>query len=528
MLVYTETSASISILGGKLMTDPVFFAATYNNQTFECLDLPVGTGPATYTTPAGLLLPGHDGVYVALGAGDAPWHGARWDGGTPYADDGAGVLLDPLPSLYAAPALTNEFPWSTDRTNAFFTNTATVTMDQTGIDGTPNTGALIDDTSAAATQYSTRRFTGVPDDSNPLVVRYFIAKDSDQTRFPEFFCSLIFGTGVNIRPRVDTSNGDTHIQSSAGVVAIEVNDSDPWWEVLCQLDNNGTGNTAIDVYIYPAINDALIGASDVTTTGSVIHGHTDVFFNKTIAEVRGSAPIITAGAGATTAQIDINWPAANYPLRTNIAAYAEFQSPSGTSGGSSPGWYRQTSSGQHILRATPLAPIVARYINTGDASVSVSSGAQSLNAEIIRAAMAAHDASNDIVVKGDGVVEGTATDFKNVAAATPNIRLYRSTGHIDSITLTRNLRLYTDFADFAEADALIDALLAGSDTGFPFVVPAGPSTQVNDQYRAFLNARGFTTGNYNDDMFAFLGSLGYTGALSDRLNAWWAAGAPLT
>jgi hypothetical protein len=53
------------------------------------------------------------------------------------------------------------------------------------------------------------------------------------------------------------------------------------------------------------------------------------------------------------------------------------------------------------------------------------------------------------------------------------------------------------------------------------------SDNVNDAWREFLTARGFTTGNYNTDMFAYLGSKAYTGSLSDRLDQWWTAGAPL-
>jgi hypothetical protein len=37
----------------------------------------VGSGVPTFTTPAGLLLPDHEGLYHAFDAGEAPWHGAR-------------------------------------------------------------------------------------------------------------------------------------------------------------------------------------------------------------------------------------------------------------------------------------------------------------------------------------------------------------------------------------------------------------------------------------------------------------------
>ena len=47
------------------------------------------------------------------------------------------------------------------------------------------------------------------------------------------------------------------------------------------------------------------------------------------------------------------------------------------------------------------------------------------------------------------------------------------------------------------------------------------SGNINDAWREFLAEQGFDSGNYTDDLYAYLGSLGYTGALTDRIYQWW-------
>lgn len=48
---------------------------------------------------------------------------------------------------------------------------------------------------------------------------------------------------------------------------------------------------------------------------------------------------------------------------------------------------------------------------------------------------------------------------------------------------------------------------------------------INDQMVAYFAAFGFTTGDLNDRYYAYLGSLGYTGSLEDRIKAWCGNGA---
>lgn len=53
---------------------------------------------------------------------------------------------------------------------------------------------------------------------------------------------------------------------------------------------------------------------------------------------------------------------------------------------------------------------------------------------------------------------------------------------------------------------------------------AAGAESLPDAWRDMLTSKGFSTGNRTDDWFALLGSLGYTGAISDREYAFWIAG----
>lgn len=58
------------------------------------------------------------------------------------------------------------------------------------------------------------------------------------------------------------------------------------------------------------------------------------------------------------------------------------------------------------------------------------------------------------------------------------------------------------------------------------LIETGESTgYINDLYGIYLTGQGYTTGTVSDRMYAFLGGLGYTGTLNDRLYQFWLDGA---
>ena len=215
------------------------------------------------------------------------------------------------PSLYAAPELENSIPQSWDLTDAAWTETGTsvAALDAVGMSGAPNTACTLTDDDGAAYEYVAETIT-VPNDSSSNTVRIFIKKDADETRHPSVFVQLTGGTSVSQMPIFSTKTG-----AVGGRVFNEGSDEfnlrGEYWEGLLQVDNNSSGNTSLTVTIYAARSSN--GTSSATTaTGSIIVGNVELHEGKTIAEVRGSAPIFTSGSAATTDAVQIAYDIANH------------------------------------------------------------------------------------------------------------------------------------------------------------------------------------------------------------------------
>ena len=52
------------------------------------------------------------------------------------------------------------------------------------------------------------------------------------------------------------------------------------------------------------------------------------------------------------------------------------------------------------------------------------------------------------------------------------------------------------------------------------------ANSLMDSWKQFLELQGYPYGTYNDSLFAYLEGLGYTGALNDMLNSFYAGAAP--
>jgi hypothetical protein len=62
---------------------------------------------------------------------------------------------------------------------------------------------------------------------------------------------------------------------------------------------------------------------------------------------------------------------------------------------------------------------------------------------------------------------------------------------------------------------------SGEETNFTsWIRSLGYSDQVNDDFHLFMDSQGIPKGAFNDRFMAYLGGLGYTGTLSDRIKAW--------
>lgn len=237
-----------------------------------------------------------------------------------FATDRSGVALSDLPWLYGGPAGTNSITYSRDLTNAAWTKVGGVinSYDQVGLTGAANTATYLEDDDGAAYEYVSETIT-VPADTNLNIARWFVKKDTDETRFPFFGMDI---GAVAAYYHVNTKTGATSAEGTpAAGGAIEVNQVGDWWEVLVSLTNDGSTNQVI--YAIPA-RSTVIGTASVAATGSIIVGNVELHLNKTIAQVRGSTPIFTAGSTVSVNATDLSFDDANHS-DTEGAYYLEFK-----------------------------------------------------------------------------------------------------------------------------------------------------------------------------------------------------------
>ena len=253
--------------------------------------------------------------YVPTGATAASEYFSYENGNTVSSNvvtEAQGATLDPLPSLYGAPSYTNSLTYSNDLTNGAWTvsgGTPVVALSQAGLTGAPNTATLLTDDDGTVTERLGRTVT-IPNDSNPCTGRIFILKDSDETRFPAITWRVTGGTQVRRDIHINTKTGATAVWAGFSDGSSEVNDRGLWWEVLFSVTNNST-NSSMNVDIKPAAGSVL-GTESAAATGSIIVGNAELHLNKTIAAVRGSAPIITAASTVTTTAISMSYDIANH------------------------------------------------------------------------------------------------------------------------------------------------------------------------------------------------------------------------
>jgi len=286
-----------------------------NNLTdadFELYAQFLGHGSPSIVTPDGLALPDHLGVYHQLKANQPPWYGARMvsnGDGTykAYSNDAPGSTapLPIAPSFYAAPEMRNEIVQSRDLSNTAWQQSGTdvAAYDAVGLDGAISATTLTDD-DGGASENVTEAISGLADDNATHTLRLFVDKDTDETRFPEVDFRVLGTTSLYNRVQINTKTGDMVVRAAVGVTDQQITDLGGRWEWLISVANDSTGNTSSQITISPA-RSTVIGVINNAATGSIIVSNVELHLNKTIDQVRGSAPIFTAGAAVTQAAIQL-------------------------------------------------------------------------------------------------------------------------------------------------------------------------------------------------------------------------------
>ena len=223
-------------------------------------------------------------------------------------NENPGAPLAVMPSLYVAPEMFNYYLRSSDITA--LAGAATATYDQVGITGEPNTATLLKDTDTEATQGKTVGIT-IPSSTDPVTMRAWVKKVGAYTASLAVDMDLVGGAIQYGRAIFNPFSGDLQFRTGLDHTSeSEVIDGGGWWIVMFTIINDGDGVNA-NTNMAPAANNTGDNSYVTSALGQNIYGQIEVHNNKTIAQVRGSAPIPTNGVAAGNALITTTYDSAN-------------------------------------------------------------------------------------------------------------------------------------------------------------------------------------------------------------------------
>ena len=142
---------------------------------------------------------------------------------------------------------------------------ATVTPDTTASPPGSSSADTITDPNAAGSAL-VRQSVAVADDSTAYVGSVFVRKTSGGTS-PTFAIRLTF-TGGSAATAIAKFNTDTGAVLS-GTMTVE-SYSGTWWRIYKSIANDASGNTGLQLDLFPAIAAHGLSTTDVTATGSAI------------------------------------------------------------------------------------------------------------------------------------------------------------------------------------------------------------------------------------------------------------------
>ena len=132
-------------------------------------------------------------------------------------------------------------------------------------DGNTTADTLEDDDNGAWESVS-QSFT-VVNDSTSWVFSLYIKKDADTTRFPEIQIRFAGGTAIQTALQLNTSTGAINHRMGSG--AVSVTDVGDYWRLVLSGSNNSTGNTTLEIWVFPAVT-TVFGNIEASATGSII------------------------------------------------------------------------------------------------------------------------------------------------------------------------------------------------------------------------------------------------------------------
>lgn len=249
----------------------------------------VATVAGELVASLGLLLFGtfsrsSEGSYLATGA--VVTFGASDVRRGEDRDDGAGQLL------LLENSRTNLYPDSENISTWAVLGTPVLTGGQTAPDGATDAYIVADDDGAG---FEGVRTTAAISELVTYTASYFVLKDNNEARFPEFQ-HLRAANFAHVQ--LNTKTGATAIRASSGFTAVSVGAESVglWWRIWARFTAPAGSGGTLTATINPAASATLGGANVASLTGSIV-----VWGAQLVAGKIPSSYIRTSGGSATRA-----------------------------------------------------------------------------------------------------------------------------------------------------------------------------------------------------------------------------------
>ncbi len=414
-------TATFSGTGGATGT----LTANATNRTAVTKTISAGTFIVTASVATLVDLQTEEGSsaseYVSIGVLSAPFpnntdgqKSFSTENGNTVTDNvvtaGVGAAISPsvLKGLMMEGAATNLITQPRDMTSAAWTkvNGTINTLNQTGIDGQPNSATYLEDDDATSYESATLNVTVTSGQTNTL--SFFIKKDTvgKATRFFSARIAYTGGTTTNLDFFLDTATGETNddVLVGAGTIdsfgAVLVGD---FWHCYLVTTQSG-GNTNANIQIYPASGKTTLDNAGYTVaaTGSVVIDGVTFVTNTSYP----TSPILTGGAtrpSDTEYTIDgANWT----PMDANGSISVEVTPLFDVALAASPGIINVNTAANNLLSFSTTAKMINLFDNANAVSFSNAWSAPGQTIGI----KTNHDSNTlkqDLAVDGVGATQGT-------------------------------------------------------------------------------------------------------------------------
>jgi len=149
--------------------------------------------------------------------------------------------------------------WATKTTNA--------SQNLTGPDGVANSAWTLEDADSSAFLQNRAAVT-IATAAATYTISFYVLKDSNETRFPEFQVQTLDGTSETNFFRLNTATGAISVLQSTGGSYRNVEDCGNWWRISCDITNNGA-NSTLSFKVLPAGPSTLGGSGSPNDIGSI-------------------------------------------------------------------------------------------------------------------------------------------------------------------------------------------------------------------------------------------------------------------